>query len=234
MLLTRQQDAITTHITATFWSNRTSIHHLSGVEPSKLFVILTSIPWALSTFHSLTVLKALSFLNDIWKGGKISFFIWLYNFLLLIFGTPAQAVHKLQNHIACSTNKEKKVQILVPSHTAWDLKLHLPHFKKVFRLLGLLGYFYMTLSFGPRFDFHPSLHYRIISTQFQQNQYTPIHLGFVTDIFRGKKSFYQKSCSAGRWAWSEELLLSMPQTLHSIEHLLVELNKITNSSCKAF
>lgn len=108
MLLTRQQDAITTHITATFWSNRTSIHHLSGVEPSKLFVILTSIPWALSTFHSLTVLKALSFLNDIWKGGKISFFIWLYNFLLLIFGTPAQAVHKLQNRIACSTSKEKK------------------------------------------------------------------------------------------------------------------------------
>lgn len=168
MLLTRQQDAITTHITATFWSNRTSIHHLSGVEPSKLFVILASIPWALSAFHSLTILKALSFLNDILKGGKSSFFIWLYNFLLLIFGTPAQAVHKLQNHIACSTNKEKKVQILVPSHTAWDLKLHLPHSKKVFRLLGLLGYFYMTLiwtSFWFSSQFALQNHFNTVSAK---------------------------------------------------------------------
>lgn len=119
-----------------------------------------------------------------------------------------------------------KVQILVPSYTTWNLKLHLPHSRKVFRLLGLLGYFYMTLSFGPCFYFHPTLHYRIISTQFQQNQYTPKHLCFVTDIFTGKKILLSESCSAGRKAWSEELLLSMPQPLYSIEHLLLKPNKM--------
>lgn len=83
-----------------------------------------------------------------------------------------------------------KVQLLIRSPTLWDLKLHPPYSRELFRLLS---YFYMTHSFGLHFDFHPSCAKRSFQHSFSEISTLKNINGFVTDIFRGKKSFYQNS-----------------------------------------
>lgn len=83
-----------------------------------------------------------------------------------------------------------KVHIFIQSPTLWDLKLHPPYSRELFRSLS---YFYMTLSFGLHFDFHPSCAKRSFQHSFSEISALKNINGFVTDIFRGKKSFYQKA-----------------------------------------
>lgn len=142
---------------------------------------------------------AFSFLNDIWKGGKPAFSFWyiiVYCSYLVHFpdqdslfsASRIGGSWMRQTHTRAA--KSVKVHILICSHTPWALKLHAPYSTKVFRLLSYfswLSHLAFILTFIP-----------VCATGSFQNSFGEISTlkniyTFVTDIFRGKNCFYQKS-----------------------------------------